>query len=74
MHSRVCGEVEWCRREEGVELLGHHHALSPMEGALGAGEALKGVLEMLAEDPDALKVWARFECRNDPKESGDFIG
>jgi hypothetical protein len=44
-----------------------------MEGALGAGELLKGVLKMLTKDPDALEVWARFECWNDPEEIGDFI-
>ncbi len=44
-----------------------------MAGALGAGEALEGPLKMLAEDPDALKVWARLECWDAPKEHGDFI-
>jgi hypothetical protein len=44
-----------------------------MEGALGAGEALEGPLKMSVEDPDALKVWVGLECRDAPKECGDFI-
>ena len=42
--------------KESVELYGHHHAFPPVEGALGAWEALQCTLKMAADDPDLLKV------------------
>jgi hypothetical protein len=36
-------------------------------------ELLEGLIKMSAEDLDLLKIWARLEGRNGPKEGGNFI-
>jgi hypothetical protein len=33
-----------------------------MEGGLWAWEALQGMLEMAADDPDTLEVWVWIKC------------
>ncbi len=75
--SGKCGadvHCRWIRGKEGLELLGHHHALPPREDILGAWKVLQCLLKVAAEDPDALKVWARVKQRDiDPGKSGNFI-
>ncbi len=61
-----------------MECLQLHYAkwalAPPMEGALGAGEALQHVLKVAAEDLDVVKVRARVEQQDtDPDKRGNFI-
>ncbi len=67
--------AEWHRGKEGVKLSGHHQSLPPVEGALGAQEALQRMFEVAMQKSYVFKVWAFVICwwYIDTDEIVDFI-
>jgi hypothetical protein len=59
---RIVGSAEWHRGKEGVKLSGHHQSLPPMEGALGAQEALQHMFKVATQEAYAFEVWAFVIC------------